>query len=807
MGLGGGGRRVSSRFQSDAKMRMMWTSEGRSHSRIRMSRKGGRVGGDRRLSLPRMSLSAKKDDEADDEVEAAGDKKLQKLMATAKSRLSNVVPGPVAELWDKLLTKFLILFPTLRTIVLSFSLGAVLAIGVIFVPVYNSIDKLTEPVTLFETILNDLDRGYVDDVDTNKLFETGVSAMLRSLDPYTEFEGKSEAVELNESVQGRYGGVGLVISSATPVRQQAAPKQIPAPATSGEGGGNKLLPQEALDDNARPDANDGDITSRTDSPVADSLDDDGDDLDDVDDATMEERMAEKKAVAKARKQGIRVVSAFEGYAYDYGMRVGDRLMAIDGQLLTPTMTAEDVRNKLRGEPGTSVEVTFVRDGVEGENTVSLPRTLVKMRDVKLATFVGDPRDGVGYVQVSGFAAETGRELRNAILALQRVAEDTSGGEAGLRGLVLDLRGNPGGLLTSAVDVASLVVPKGSDIVSARGRGFPSVLYRSRVDPILDPATKLAVLVNGQTASAAEIVSGAIQDLDVGVVVGADRTFGKGLVQNVEDLPFDTALKFTVAKYYTPSGRCIQSTNYKEGGGLNAEDGRYKVSKVKDKDKQVFYTKNGREVKDGGGIEADLKVEVPRASALEVTLLRSGVMTDFAADWSKKHELTNNFDVDEATYREFQAFVAARDKEGDINLDALYKRPLDDLKKSLDQSGFKGSRKELDALRASIIRDIQRDYDTYKKDIKEDIGNSILARYLPESMLIERSIKTDRQVLAAAELVGPKEVKKFNKLLARDIIDNGGVGNGSGGESSSIRTATASVMGGRDGDGAKMKFKW
>ena len=190
-------------------------------------------------------------------------------------------------------------------------------------------------------------------------------------------------------------------------------------------------------------------------------------------------------------------------------------------------------------------------------TITMPRQVVRMRDVKLATLVGNPADGIGYVQLTGFASDAGREVRQAIMALQRAAEDASGGERSLQGLVLDLRGNPGGLLTSAVDVASLLVPRGSDIVSAKGRGFPGILYRSRVEPLLEANTKLAVLVNGNTASAAEIVSGAVQDLDVGVIVGSDRTFGKGLVQNVEELPFNSALKFTVAKYYTPSGRCIQ----------------------------------------------------------------------------------------------------------------------------------------------------------------------------------------------------------------------------------------------------------
>jgi carboxyl-terminal processing protease len=193
-----------------------------------------------------------------------------------------------------------------------------------------------------------------------------------------------------------------------------------------------------------------------------------------------------------------------------------------------------------------VDVSFERDGVEGVQTVTIPRSVVRIRDVKLATLVGNPSDGIGYIQLTGFSSDAGREMRNAILYLQRQAEDATGGEKSLQGLILDLRGNPGGLLTSAVDVASLMVPKDSDIVSARGRGFPGVLYRSRVDPIVDKNTKVAVLINGGTASAAEIVAGALQDLDVGIVVGSDRTFGKGLVQNVEELPFQVSkpLKFS-----------------------------------------------------------------------------------------------------------------------------------------------------------------------------------------------------------------------------------------------------------------------
>ena len=266
------------------------------------------------------------------------------------------------------------------------------------------------------------------------------------------------------------------------------------------------------------------------------------------------------------------------------------------------------------------------------NKVTIERQIVKLRDVKLTTFVGKAEDAIGYIQLQGFTQDAGNEVRASITALQKVAEKESSTKKvrsseerktdekvmldrsnsvntantplrdllrynQLEGLVLDLRGNPGGLLTSAVDVASLLVPKNSDIVSARGRGFPSVIYRSRASPLLSPDTKLVVLVNGGTASAAEIVSGAVQDLDVGVIVGADRTYGKGLVQNVEELPFDTALKFTVAKYFTPSGRCIQSTNYEEGDKASKN---FKATSVKAADRKDFKTRAGRSIKDGGG---------------------------------------------------------------------------------------------------------------------------------------------------------------------------------------------------------------
>lgn len=694
------------------------------------------------------------------------------------------VSNKIVTLWKVLLTKMMNFFPTLRVALASFTVGAIFALTLVFVPVYNSVDKMSEPVTLFETILSDLSTGYVDEIDSKKLFETGISAMLKSLDPYTEFEGRQEAQDMNESIKGTYGGIGLVISGST------IQKPVPVASVSNEGSGtsaegSKILPKEALKENAQ------------------LLDNDTIALDDDDDEDLlggesgrARRKEDQKAYEKAVAKGIRVVNAFEGYAFDYGMRPGDKLVGIDGSAIDPGASVEDVRNRLRGDPGSSVDITFEREGVEGQNTITIKRTVVQIADVKLATMVGDPKDGIGYIQLSTFTQDAGREMRNAIFALQQASEDASNGNQSLQGLILDLRGNPGGLLTSAVDVTSLLVPKGSDIVSARGRGFPGVTYKSRVDPILNPKTKLAVLINDSTASAAEIVSGAVQDLDVGVIVGSGRTYGKGLVQNVETLPFNTALKFTVAKYYTPSGRCIQSTNYSNGAGLGT-DGKYKSSKVAEKDKKIFFTTNGREVKDGGGVAVDYKIETPKASALEVTLIRSNVVSEFAAEWSKTHELTNNFAVDDNLYREFQSYVMKQAKSGDLKLDALYSSPINDLKKSLERSGYKGSTKELEQLQASIMQDMTKDFDKYKSDIKEDVAIGILQRYLPESMLIDRSIQTDKQVLGALKIFGNQS--QFNKLLARNsenkVQEKSGV------------LAESNINPNTDTPGAKMSMKF
>lgn len=408
----------------------------------------------------------------------------------------------------------------------------------------SSVEAIAKPVELFEDILMDLQAGYVDEVEPNKLFETATSAMLKSLDPYTEFENMASAKAMQESVSGKYGGVGMVISATKDKANPSATTALKREDIPLKDSPENSPPPPPLGEEGRKELNNGGVDNRRDTGSSSVID------------------SETSANGDAFK-GIIVVDAFEGYAYDAGIRAGDRLLSIGGVDLTGK-SVEEVRDMLRGDPDTDVEVTFQRDGLDSTSSPSnvqkatIKRQSVHISDVRLATFLGDPNEGIGYIGLSGFNAGAGRDFRSAFLMLRYSAPQ------GLKGLVLDLRGNPGGLLDAAVEIASYLVPSKSDIVTAKSKSGPEITYRSTIDPIRPEGMKLAVLVNGASASASEIVAGAIQDLDAGVIVGPTRTYGKGLVQKIVPLPYSSALKFTIAKYYTPSGRCIQAVKYSGG---------------------------------------------------------------------------------------------------------------------------------------------------------------------------------------------------------------------------------------------------
>jgi len=478
----------------------------------------------------------------------------------------------------------------------------------------NPEEETRKAVSLFGDILTDLRLGYVDEVDPKRLFETGVGAMLRSLDPYTEFENVKQSRAIKESVSGRYGGVGLVIANEPQPKVAAA---SPVSKLAPPAGASIIVPAP------QPES---DVTT---TPVPGSSNGVG--------------------------NGVSVVDAFESYAFKGGMRVGDHIISVDGVPATG-LSVEGVRDLLRGDPDTKVRVKFEREEYNGrkEYEVMLNRAAVKLSDVRLATFLGDANEKVGYINLAGFNAEAARDFRSALLMLKYSAQENRATEGGLRGLVLDLRSNPGGLLDAAVEIASYLVPNSADIVSARSRGGPEITYRSVSEPLLPKDTKLVVLVNGGSASASEIVAGAVQDLDAGVIMGQSKTYGKGLVQKILPLPYDSALKYTVAKYFTPSGRCIQAVAYSGGREIPTDgtsaaasggeetaaeaEAEAKGSPIADKDRRVFYTANGRPVLDGGGITPDEIVPPNQLAPSEALFLGQGLYSEFISKFIQTHDV-------------------------------------------------------------------------------------------------------------------------------------------------------------------------
>lgn len=534
---------------------------------------------------------------------------------------------------------------------------------------------LREKVTLFDFILQDINSSYVDKVDINKLFETGVNSMLGTLDPYTQFENNSQAVEMSVKTNGRYAGVGLGISLG-------------------------------------------------------------------------------EAPAGVKERPVVVVSSFEGYAFDAGIRPGDVIETVASTKVSG-MSLERVTDMLRGEPGTDVNVSIRREGVSYPLQFTLSRKSVRIKDVPVATFVGSPKDRIGYIRLQSFAKDAAPEVREAIEKLSN-SNDSSSPGSGLRGLVLDLRGNPGGLLNAAIDVSEIFVPKESTIVSTKGRGLgPGPIYKSSKDPLYPPNLPLAVLVNGQTASASEIVTGAIQDLDYGVIVGS-KTFGKGLVQNVQELPFNTALKYTVGKYYTPSGRCIQALNYQQSDG----NGPMEVTKVEENQRQEFHTRLGRTVRDGGGIEPDVEVQ-SRPSFLELALQRQNMYFRFANRYGaelKQQTLPDDFTVTDSIYRDFVKFVTSNEFEYESKFDEAFTQ-LDEMYKDV---GYDNARSKVNDLKRATQSDMKSDFIRHENAIRSQVESAIRYRFQPDSQRIIAELKNDEQLAEAIRVL--KDPSEYSQLL-------------------------------------------
>ena len=439
--------------------------------------------------------------------------------------------------------------------------------------------------------------------------------------------------------------------------------------------------------------------------------------------------------ALIRKKGDYVIIAepYKGSPADEnGLKIGDKIVAIEGKDMRGAKV-EDISKRLRGEPNTTVTITVEKLFTGEREELKIRRRRIVIPSI---TYAGYVAEGVGYIRHADFTDKCYDDMRAAIHHLQSQGE--------LRSLILDYRNNGGGVLQSAVKVLSLFVPKGTMVVETRGRGEKSHKLFTEYEPLL-PKTPLAVLINSNSASAAEIVAGAIQDLDRGVLIG-QRSFGKGLVQGTTPLGYNAYAKITVGKYYIPSGRCIQAVNY-------STDGR--AEQVADSLIKEFKTTRGRKVYDGGGIMPDKKVEPKYISSFAVTLYLMGVIEDFGDDYIRRNGSkpidVKSFSITDEDYADFVKLAM----EKDIPYKSESRAALEKLRKSLAKERNTSLDEALATIDKGLNDDKRSNLETFRKEIEEQINQNIVLRYAYASGVIANSLAGDEEVQEAVKLLADK----------------------------------------------------
>ncbi len=438
------------------------------------------------------------------------------------------------------------------------------------------------------------------------------------------------------------------------------------------------------------------------------------------------------AIISKQNDKIIIAEPYEGFpAQKFGLKAGDIILEVEGKS-TENMNTEDVSNLLKGPAKKAVKVKILRPGTNKKPfEVNVVREKISINAVP---YYGMIDKNTAYIRLSNFTANCSDEVKSAFLDLKKNNP---------KSLVLDLRSNPGGLLMEAVEIVNMFVPKGEEIVSTRGKVQQWDKTYTATQAPLDTTIRLAVLTNRNSASASEIVAGAIQDLDRGIVVGS-RTFGKGLVQTTRDLSYNTKLKVTTAKYYIPSGRCIQALDYSHRN----EDGS--VGHVPDSLISEFTTKKGRKVYDGGGIVPDVKIEPEQLSNLSIALITKFLVFDFATKYSNENEsvpAAEDFEVTDDIYNQFVSFA----KENNFNYESQSLDDLDELINTAKKEKYYSmASDEFNALRAKLEPNLEKDFNQFKSEIKELLEDEIVSRYYYQKGAIKASINDDEDIKRAVK---------------------------------------------------------
>lgn len=519
--------------------------------------------------------------------------------------------------------------------------------------------EISKNLEIFATLYKELNSYYVDDIDPNEFMQEGIDAMLKSLDPYTNFYSEAEIENYRFETTGKYGGIGSLI--------------------------------------------------------------------------------------KKDEDYIVISEPYANYPADKaGLIAGDKIVAVDGNLVKGK-NSDEVSKFLKGEPGTKITVNILRpqgDGTDDSLEVEIIREEVKVNNVP---FYGMVEDGIGYIKLGNFTQQASKEVEDAFKGLK--AENPE-----MKGLVLDVRGNPGGLLHEAVNITNVFIEKGELVVFTKGKVEEWDKEFKTINEPLDAEIPLVVLTSRGSASASEIVSGAIQDLDRGVIIG-QKTFGKGLVQTTRKLTYNTQLKVTTAKYYIPSGRCIQAINYAE----KDEDGA--IKRVPDSLKVAFQTKCGRVVYDGGGIDPDILTDVEYLSEITVSLGRKDLFFDYATLYKANHKELHDgkdFRITDQEYADFVAWLQDKDYDYSTESEALLK----DFKEAAEEEDYyEGIAAEFEALQTKIGHDKKKDLQKQSHEIKRLLENEIVTRYYYREGAIENGFAYDKEMEQAIDILNkPNEYK-------------------------------------------------
>ena len=527
--------------------------------------------------------------------------------------------------------------------------------------------EVKKQLDVFNSIYKNLDLMYVDTLDAKEVIGTGIKAMLRSLDPYTEYYPEEKMEDLKEIYTGKFAGIGAII--------------------------------------------------RYNSKI-------------------------KRVVIDEPYQGMPADKA--------GLKKGDIILAIDDSSMIDKNVSY-VSSRLRGDPGTSFILKVERPTTGKKMKIKITRQTVQTPSVP---YYGIQASGVGYINLRQFTEDCSKEVRKAFIEMK---------EKGIKGLVLDLRNNGGGSEAEAVHIVNMFVPKDLLIVSNRGKLKRSNIdYKTKVEPI-DTVMPVVVLVNDDSASASEITSGALQDLDRAVILGM-RTYGKGLVQISVDLPYNGSLKLTSDKYYIPSGRCIQAINYRHAQGGYTEH-------IPDSLTKVFHTAHGREVRDGGGIMPDVVVEPDSLPNIGYYLATSGadsteVLLDYEVDYIARHPSIakpSEYEISDSEYEEFKQRVI----DSGFTYDHETEKYLKNLVKLAKFEGYYDDAKEdFDNLEKKLRHNIAKDLDYNKSQIKKILANDIVAAYYYQAGAIENSLRGDKQMEEAVRIINNPE--EYWKILGRNV---------------------------------------